>query len=412
MRIAHLLRKLNPAEWGGTETAIQRLLDGLRAEGVTPIIYCPRLEQEETANPLREAGHQIERFHAILPAVGLSQQRRRQLVAVGGNIISFDLVASLWREQELDVIHSHALGRLGAIGRMVAKQRNLPLVITIHGGVLDLPEKVKQAFNSPVKGCWEWGKLFGFLFQSSRLFPDADAVLTCNPREAVLLQEKYPDKRIMVQPHAVNTAEYENDHRAAALKAFPEIRGRKVLLCLGRIDPIKNQGWLVDQVSTIMRKHPDALLVLAGPCTDEAYGETVRRNATNSGICFTGPIPPGDPRLIGLLQTAEALLLPSLAETFGLVIVEAWAAGTLTISSRTSGSSSLIEHGHNGWLFDLEHPESFHQALDWTLANADAAHEMARRGTEKVRQEYSPAVLARRMKGIYEELVEEKRCVT
>ena len=41
MRVAHILRKYNPAEWGGTETAVQRLLDGLRAHEVDSIVYCP-----------------------------------------------------------------------------------------------------------------------------------------------------------------------------------------------------------------------------------------------------------------------------------------------------------------------------------------------------------------------------------
>ena len=43
MRIAHLLRKYNPAEWGGTETVIHQLFEGLRREGVSSMIYCPNL---------------------------------------------------------------------------------------------------------------------------------------------------------------------------------------------------------------------------------------------------------------------------------------------------------------------------------------------------------------------------------
>jgi len=45
MRIIHLLRKLESSEWSGTEMAVQRLLDGLRANEVDSLVYCPRLEQ-------------------------------------------------------------------------------------------------------------------------------------------------------------------------------------------------------------------------------------------------------------------------------------------------------------------------------------------------------------------------------
>src|SRR4051812_18146780 len=43
MRVVHVLRKYNPAEWGGTETALQRLFDGFRPNGIIPIVYCPRI---------------------------------------------------------------------------------------------------------------------------------------------------------------------------------------------------------------------------------------------------------------------------------------------------------------------------------------------------------------------------------
>jgi starch synthase len=416
MRTVHILRKFNPAEWGGTETAIQRLFDGLREHGVDPVVYCPRLEHRSVEDPLVAGGYEVQRFRAFVPVLGMSREHKQQLVSVGGNLMSFDLLASLWREDDVSIIHSHTLGRIGGIALTVARKRRVPFVVTIHGGVLDLPEKVKRTFNAPVVGGWEWGKLFGLLFRSHRLLADADAIITCNPREAALWQEKFPTKRIVVQPHGVPMVEYEKDCREQARAAFPEICGRDLLLCAGRVDPIKNQGWLLEEAPVVFRKHPNAILVLAGACTDQPYGEQIERRIRERGlekrVLLTGGLPPNDPRLIGLMQEARAMLLPSVSETFGLVILEAWAAGTMVLSSRTSGASALIEHGQNGWLFDLEEPETFHDALKRTFANPQAAREMVVRGAAKVRAEYSVNALAGRMKGLYEELMEAKRCVT
>src|SRR5215471_7149327 len=277
MRVIHILRKLDPAEWSGTEMAIQRLLDGLRVHDVDCVVYCPRLEQNRSGNPLASSGFRIERFKAFVPVLGLSRQRRRQLTSVGGNLMSFDLFPALWREPEVSLIHTHTLGRLGGIALTVAKQRQLPFVVTIHGGVLDLPERIQRSFNAPLDQGWEWGKLFGLLFQSHRLFRDAAAILTCNDKEAVLLREKFPTKRILVQPHGVPLELYSADHRAVASAVFRKICGRQVLLCLGRLDPVKNQFWLLEQAPTLFNKHPNAILVFAGPCTDEPYGELIRR---------------------------------------------------------------------------------------------------------------------------------------
>ena len=125
MRVVHLLRKYNPAEWGGTETAIQWLFDGLRQHHVTPITYCPRIENSGGTDPLVEAGFMVKRFNACVPIFGISPQRERQFIAVGGNLMSFDLPGLLWREKGIDLIHSHVLNRLGSIAAFVARRRKL-----------------------------------------------------------------------------------------------------------------------------------------------------------------------------------------------------------------------------------------------------------------------------------------------
>ncbi len=396
--------------------AIQRLLQGLREHGVQTTVYCPRLRNgNPTPDPLAQSGFSVRRFNAFVPVLGLSQARKRQLIAVGGNLMSLDLVPSLWREKQLSVVHTHTLGRLGGIALTVARKRQLPFVVTIHGGVLDLPEKVQRSFNTGVERGWEWGKFFGLLFQSHRLFRDADAILTCNSSEAALLQKRFPDKRVLVQPHGVPTEIYRKDCRHSALDAFPAIQGRDVLLCLGRIDPVKNQGWLLEQAPKLLEKYPRLMLVLAGPCTDEPYGEQIQNRIRELGIAervlLTGALPPNDPRVVGLLQVSRLLVLPSLSETFGLVILEAWAAGTCVASVRASGPTALVEHGSNGWFFDLERPESFHLAVEQTLADRARAEEMAERG-RRVAERYSVTALAGQLGKLYAHLVEEKRCTT
>ncbi len=412
MRVAHLLRKYNPAEWGGTETAIQRLFEGLRKQSVASVVYCPEIEGDfGIRDPLRSSGCQVRRFSAFLPVLGISAREKRQMISVGGNLMSFNLISSLWREREISVIHTHALGRIGGIGRAIARRRGLPLVVSIHGGVLDLPENVRTAFSEPAAKGWEWGRVFGWLLGSHDLLNEADAIVTCNPKEAALWREKFPNRHVMVQPHGVPVETYRTNHRAAALKSFPRIKGRRVLLCVGRIDSVKNQAWLVNQAPVILKNHPDAILVLAGACTDESYGESmagaIRDLGLENSVLLTGGLPPGDPRLIGLLQQAEALLLPSVSETFGLVLLEAWAAGTAVISSRTSGATTLIRDRENGWLFDLEQPETFHAAVNEALQNHGLRKESAARGGHLAATEYNTDVLAERMKNLYEQLIEE-----
>jgi starch synthase len=411
MRAVHVLRKYNPAQWGGTETAVLHLTSGLREHGVESTIFCPELQDAKSdGDPLAEAGNQIKRYRAFVPVAGISEQQRAQLVSVGGNLMSVDLIWNLFREPT-SVIHTHALNRIGGIALTAARFRKLPFVVTIHGGVLDMPEKVKEQLAEPLKGGLEWGKVLGAPLRSRRVLPEADAILTCNKKEAALLAEKYPGKRVIVQPHGVPMARFTVDSREAAMAAFPELRGHPYLLVVGRIDPVKNQGWALEQFAGLARRHPDARLVLAGACTDEQYGKLLkkdaRRLAIEDRVTFAGGLPPGEARLTGLLQGAAAVVVPSHSETFGLVILEAWAAQRPVISTRTSGALDLISDGVDGHLFDLNSAESFHAAVDRVLSDGALARELGCRGFARA-QEFDTTRLAARVRDLYEELLKEK----
>lgn len=415
MHITHLLRKYNPAEWGGTETVIRQLCEGLRSEGVRSTVYCPAIPPPGVSDPLVDAGCTVRRFKAVVPIWGISAEQRRQMVAVGGNLLSFELPQMLWADRTISVIHTHTLGRIGGIGLTLARRKRLPFVLTIHGGVYDLPEALRRSFATSPAGGWEWGKPFGLLFRARQVLQEADAILTCNVREAELIRERHPDRRVIVQPHGVPASVYATDHRAAALDAFPALRGRDVVLSLGRIDAVKNQRWVVEQLPELRQRHPNVLLVLAGACTDEVYGAELDRRIEELGltphVLITGKLPPADPRLIGLLQVARVAMLQSVSETFGLVILEAWAAGTPAISSRTSGASALIADGENGWLFDLDRPRSFHDAIEPALANPDARARVTAAGRARVVADYDTRVLASRVRALYENLVDEKNAL-
>src|SRR5690242_15117640 len=88
MRVAHILRKYNPQEWGGTETAVRQLLDGLREQGVESVVHCPSLDAPPpVADPLAASGYRVKRFKAFVPIWGISSECRSQLVSLGGNIL-------------------------------------------------------------------------------------------------------------------------------------------------------------------------------------------------------------------------------------------------------------------------------------------------------------------------------------
>jgi glycosyltransferase involved in cell wall biosynthesis len=100
-----------------------------------------------------------------------------------------------------------------------------------------------------------------------------------------------------------------------------------------------------------------------------------------------------------------------LSETFGIVILEAWAAGTPVISSRTSGAAALVDEGVNGLLFDLNRPATFHSAVDQILTQRELAAQWGAAGRAKAIARFDTSVRADQMKCLYGELIEEKNAL-
>ena len=340
------------------------------------------------------------------------------MIAVGGNLLSFQLPGQLLREKALSLIHTHTLNRLGGTALTVARLRRIPLVVTIHGGLFDLPQEVSAQLSRPLNGGIEWGRFFGFLLRSKKVVECADAVLTCNAREAALISERHPKQRVIVHSHSVDAALYQRAVADDPGSHFPGLAGVPFLLVLGRLDPVKNQSFLIEHAPALLQRHPDLRFVLAGSCTNAAYGDSLRATVRTLGIeervIFTGGLPPEDSRLIALLQRAKAVVVPSQSETFGLVVLEAWAAGTPVISSRTSGVRELIRDGENGWLFDLGAPAAFHSAVDTILTRPETAAAAVANGRAEVSAKYDSAVLTERIRDLYRDLIARKksRCTT
>lgn len=411
-KVAHVLRKYDPDAWGGTESALIQLLLGLRQYGVDSVVFAPALKRTSTSpDPLQAAGFTVRRFGAFLPVAGLASEERDRRVSVGGNLMSFSLPLMLALEPAVDVVHSHALGRLGGIARKVAKARNLPFVVTIHGGYMDLPDNVRTQIAGKGEG-FEYGKVFGLLAGARQVVPEADAVLTCNPREADLLAKQSGARRVECMPHGIDTGTYAVDQRAAALDFLPALAGRRVLLSVGRIDAVKNQAFLVEHMPRLAREYPDLALVLAGPVTDHAHEaqihQLVKANGLQSSVFLPGGIPPGDPRLVGLYQLASMVVLPSHSETFGLVLIESWSAGTPVLSTPTSGAMQVLDPGRNGRVFTLDDPETYYGGVRSLLENPGEAERMAQRGAALVRARYAREAVAHRFITLYDEL----RCDT
>ena len=410
LHIVHIPRRFLKEEWGGTETTVLELSKGLQAVGHDVQIVCPSILTKRRAEEMD--GVSVTRTRYFYPYLGLSKTSRALLDKKGGNLFSFHLFWLLRRLPKLDILHLHTGKRLGGICRVVARLRNIPYVISLHGGIFDMPHSEEESFTQPTKKTIEWGKILGWLVGSRNVLEDADAIICVGESEREKIRKKFPNKRVYYLPNGVNPEQFAEGNGQRFRKAHGILKDEVLITTVGRIDPQKNQRFVVELLPNILTKFPRTKLLLIGHVTNESYKESILQTAKQLGVedrvqIICG-LAPDSTDLVDAYHASDLFLLPSVHEPFGIVILEAWAAGLPVIASRVGGIPAFVEDGKDGILFDSNNPDDLLAKLTQTLDQPNRMKELAAQGKSKAQSQYSWKAVTGQLEQIYTEILSER----
>lgn len=410
MRVVQVARRYTPTKWGGTETVIRET-----ARRMQPLLHEVEIWSSDALSQpgiTTVDGVTVQRFPYIYPYLGLSESGRQQLDLKGGNLVSFELYRALQRVPELDLLHLHTGKRLGGICRRVAQKRSIPYVVSLHGGVFDVPPAEAATWTEPTQGTIEWGKLLGWWFGSRRVLQDADAVICVGKQESELAASRLPNTRVEYLPNGVDSRHFQSGNGAAFRHRWGISQDSRVVLLVGRIDRQKNQKLAIELIDQLRRDDPSWHLVLAGPVTDEPYsdllGQEIAQRSLSRHVTRTGPLDPGGDDLRDAYHAADILVLPSRHEPFGIVALEAWAAGLPVIASRVGGLKGLIHDSVNGLLIDPDDRLGWLRALETVAASPEKGERLADEGHRLCRDLYDWDAITRRLLSLYEDVVKTR----
>lgn len=405
MNVVQVPRRFVRQSWGGTETVILETSRRLLERGHRTEIACPNALASAATEVI--GGVPVTRFPYFYPYWGLSAEARRQLDHKGGNLFSFALWRWLRAYPDLDLIHLHTGKRLGGIVRHVARARRIPYVISLHGGLLDVPGAEARSWVEPTQGTLEWGKLLGLWVGSRRVMNDAAAIICVGQEECRCVQQAYPETPAVHLPNGVDTGRFAQGDGGRFRRAHGLPADAWVVLGVGRIDPQKNQMLAVELLQALRATEPRAHLVLVGHVTNEPYAERLRAALREDGLAAAVTLIPGldahGQDLVDAYHAADVFLLPSVHEPFGIVILEAWAAGRPVVASRVGGVPSFVEDGSTGLLCPSGDAAAFLAALTRLRRDPGLAAALAAAGQRTVRERYSWEVITDRLLRIYED---------
>ena len=397
-RVAHVLRKYDPAEWGGTETHVAAITARLAQHGWQSEVHAPR--GPVTPDRALAPDVALRRYRSFLPYVGPRSQRRG-LVANAGNIVSLDEPIRLAVDRSIALAHLHTMGRVGGAVRTAMRLTGRPYVISVHGPLLAQAEWVANDARRRNARTLDVGQPFGAFFGVRRVLEQAARVITFNEEERRAIAEQIGDRAIRMD-HGVDVVRFGSGDAARATARWPFLGSAPVVLLVGRVSAQKNQLLAVRAfASGAPRSHR---LVLAGAATDAGYREEVEREARALGVAdrvhLLGNV--GATAVPDLYARSTLVVVPSTHEAFGLIVLEAMAAGRPVLFPRHSGLADIAAAlAHDDAVVPDLSLEAWSSALARMVDAQERREAAARAGLELVRRRYDWDVVARSLAELY-----------
>jgi glycosyltransferase involved in cell wall biosynthesis len=280
-------------------------------------------------------GHRVEIASLDSPDMPFLKQCRLAVHPLGPATLSYGFSTRLipWlraNRSYYDAVIVNGIWQFHSFGAWYALHRsNTPYVLFTHG-MLDPWFKKQYPLKHLKKWMyWPWAEY--------RVLRDAQAVLFTCEEERVLARRSfwlYRCNEIVVN---FGTARPTGDPQVEVNEFFgryPELRGKKLALFMGRIHPKKGCDLLIESFAKVLAEHSEWHLVIAGP-DQVGWQKKLQQRAELFGVApritWTGMI--SGVTKWGALRAAEVFVLPSHQENFGMVVVEALAAGTPTLIS-------------------------------------------------------------------------------
>ncbi len=258
-----------------------------------------------------------------------------------------------------DVVHAHDwLVAHPAIA--LAEHYDVPLVSTIHATEAGRHSGwISGPVNRQVHSIEWW------------LANDSDAVITCS---ASMKDEV--TRLFGIRDAAVNVIRNGIDIRTWSFRRRAPRSAPAKLLYVGRLEYEKGIQDAIAALPRIRRSHPGTTLHIAGEGTQFAWlAQLARTHRVSRAVSFLGTL--DHTELLGWLHSADAIVLPSRYEPFGIIALEAAAAGAPLVASTAGGLGEAIVDGVTGLSFEPSDVAGLANAVRKVLDDADAAQERA-----------------------------------
>ena len=377
-------------------------------------VFFPRVNGVSTsintfATELRALGHQVT---LIAPSYTDEDKQEEWIVRVPSHKIYFDpedrlmnfgkLKALLpWiRDKHFDVIHIHTPFTAHYVGIHFGKKLDIPVVETYHTFFEDylhhylpfIPQFISRKLARTI---------------SRRQCNAVDGIVSpSKPMLDVLKQYgiKTPAEVVATGLDDSSFASVDGEH----FRMSHDIPlTQPMLLFVGRVAHEKNIGFLLEMHVELIKKHPDALLVITGEGpAEESIKHSIEKLGISNKVRMIGYLDRSH-ELITCYKAADIFVFASKSETQGLVLLEAMAQGTAVVAIAELGTKSILIEGE-GVLIAKDDINDFADKVSILLSDAPKRQMIGEKGRQYAKEKWGAGVLAKKVAKFYKSTINQK----
>ncbi len=367
---------------GGVTEHIIALANGIRQQGheVHILAACSGYQGEVFPNT-RVVTHKV----AAIPIGGA-------VARVGLSPLSYIRIKKILRQELFDVIHLQEPLTPSITWWVLMQARALPGTVTIG---------TFHAYHEQPNWLYKRGRpVFG------RFFTKLNSLIAVSEAARHFAYQMFPgDYRII--PNGVDLNRFGKTNQKA-LPFKPDPNKKLTVLFVGRLDKRKGFSNLLDAFIKIKPNYPQLQLQVIGPFEPkdcQPYQKIAQAHSVTD-IEFVGYV--SSEQLPGFYHNADIFCAPSLGyESFGIVLLEAMAAGLPVVASDIAGYRAVIADGQEGLLAPPGQPKALARALRQLLDQPCQRLEMGQRGRLKASQ-YSWDCIVDKTLEVYTDTIERK----
>ena len=410
MRIAMLsyhtcpLATLGGKDTGGMNVYVRDLTRFLGRLGVHVDVFT-RSQDEHVPHILHDLGYGNRVVH--VPAGPQTPLPKQDLASYLPQFVDGVVQFAVQKNLRYDLIHSH-YWMSGIAAKSLKELWDLPLVHMFH--TLGLMKQRVARENDELEGEYRLQGEYEVLRVANRIIAATQA-------ELAQLQWLYQadTHKVVIIPPGVDLSHFYPIPVDEAKDFIGVQPCDRVLLFVGRIEPLKGIDILLEALSILRRQNITVCLTVIGgdpTINDETqYSEMAHLQALraqygmNDLVAFIGQR--SQDSLPYYYSAAEAVVVPSHYESFGMVALEAMACGTPVVASQVGGLAFLVQDGQTGFTVPVDDPQALADRLAELLDDHELRQRMGIQAAEFARQ-YSWEKIAGRIVSVYDQVLDEK----